>query len=93
MRISHPSSRQRYTPMSEPKVLHFCHHPKPWLAWFGPRYPAAGGAAGRPLLDTWPPITWGINREGVRRRMSTREQAWSLLRWKSVWNAFVIKDA
>ena len=87
MRISHPGSRERYNAMSEPKVLHFCHHPKPWLAWFGPRAPAAKRAAGS-LLDTWPPITWGMNVNGVRHRMSTREQAWSLLRWKGAWNAY-----
>ena len=27
----------RWNRTSLPKVLHYAHHPKPWLAWFGAR--------------------------------------------------------
>ena len=97
LRVSHPAvTHARWEALSSPKVLHFAHHPKPWLAWFGVRGPLealarrskADGAAAR-LLRTWPPITWGVDEQGVHARMSTREKRWSLLEWKDAWNAFV----
>ena len=96
LRVSHPAvTRERWEALSSPKVLHFAHHPKPWLAWFGvrdslePTRRGTGGGAAARLLRTWPPITWGVDEQGVHARMSTREKRWSLLAWKDAWNTFV----
>ena len=36
LRVSHPGvTAERWAALSEPKVLHFAHHPKPWIAWLG----------------------------------------------------------
>ena len=26
---------ERWAALAEPRVLHFAHHPKPWIAWLG----------------------------------------------------------
>ena len=82
---------ERWAALSEPKVLHFAHHPKPWIAWLGAHRggDAHGGDGGASawLRRAWPRIEWGEGDRGVRERMSTREKEWAMRAWRGAWSA------
>ena len=92
LRVSHPGvTAERWAALSEPKVLHFAHHPKPWIAWLGAHRGGdahgGDGGAGAWLRRAWPRIEWGEGDRGVRERMSTREKEWAMRAWRGAWSA------